>query len=46
MEYHQFYLLEELASKGLPEQMMQLAKEKAQDIQKAYELLRSDRGFK
>jgi len=37
---------DKLASKGLPEQMMQLAKEKAQDIQKAYELLRSDRGFK
>jgi len=37
---------DKLASKGLPEQMMQLAKEKAQDIQKAYELLRNDRGFK
>jgi len=37
---------DKLASKGLPEQMMQLAKEKAQDIQKAYELLRRDRGFK
>jgi DnaJ like chaperone protein len=37
---------DKLASKGLPEEMMQLAKEKAQDIQKAYEVLRNDRGFK
>jgi DnaJ like chaperone protein len=37
---------DKLASKGLPEEMMQLAKEKAQDIQKAYEVLRVSRGFK
>jgi len=37
---------DKLASKGLPEEMMQLAKEKAQDIQKAYEVLQNDRGFK
>lgn len=37
---------DKLASKGLPEEMMQLAKEKAQDIQKAYEVLRTNRGFK
>ena len=37
---------DKLASKGLPEEMMQLAKEKAQDIQKAYEVLRASRGFK
>jgi len=37
---------DKLASKGLPEEMMQLAKEKTQDIQQAYELLRRDRGFK
>lgn len=37
---------DKLASKGLPEEMMQLAKEKAQDIQKAYEILRTSRGFK
>jgi DnaJ like chaperone protein len=37
---------DKLASKGLPEEMMELAKEKAQDIQKAYEVLRSSRGFK
>jgi DnaJ like chaperone protein len=37
---------DKLASKGLPEEMMNLAKEKAQDIQRAYETLRSSRGFK
>ena len=37
---------DKLASKGLPEEMMELAKEKTQDIQKAYEVLRSSRGFK
>jgi len=37
---------DKLASKGLPEEMMNLAKEKAQDIQKAYETLRKIRGFK
>ncbi|GLS89157.1 co-chaperone protein DjlA [Psychromonas marina] len=37
---------DKLASKGLPEEMMNLAKEKAQDIQQAYETLRKKRGFK
>lgn len=37
---------DKLASKGLPEEMMVLAKEKAQDIQHAYETLRKSRGFK
>lgn len=37
---------DKLASKGLPEEMMTLAKEKAQDIQCAYETLRKTRGFK
>ena len=37
---------DKLASKGLPEEMMNLAKEKAQDIQQAYETLRKERGFK
>jgi len=37
---------DKLASKGLPEEMMILAKEKAQDIQSAYESLRKIRGFK
>ncbi|MFT6926066.1 MAG: DnaJ like chaperone protein [Psychromonas sp.] len=37
---------DKLASKGLPEEMMTLAKEKAQNIQRAYETLRSSRGFK
>lgn len=37
---------DKLASKGLPEEMMNLAKEKTQDIQRAYETLRKKRGFK
>jgi DnaJ like chaperone protein len=37
---------DKLASKGLPEEMMTLAKEKAQNIQGAYETLRGSRGFK
>lgn len=37
---------DKLASKGLPEEMMTLAKEKAQDIQRAYETLRKLRDFK
>lgn len=37
---------DKLASKGLPQEMMDLAKEKTQDIQKAYEVLRKSRGFK
>ncbi len=37
---------DKLASKGLPEEMMMVAKEKAQDIQSAYESLRKARGFK
>lgn len=37
---------DKLASKGLPKEMMEHAKEKAQDIQRAYEVLRNSRGFK
>lgn len=37
---------DKLASKGLPEEMMILANEKAQDIQKSYEILRKERGLK
>lgn len=37
---------DKLASKGLPEQAMEIAKNKAQDIQAAYELIKSQRGFK
>ncbi|MBL54390.1 MAG: co-chaperone DjlA [Aestuariibacter sp.] len=37
---------DKLASKGLPEQAMEIAKSKAQDIQAAYELVKSRRGFK
>ncbi|RDV28081.1 co-chaperone DjlA [Alteromonas aestuariivivens] len=36
---------DKLVSKGLPEQAMELAKAKAQDIQAAYELIKSKRGF-
>ncbi|MGL4920009.1 MAG: co-chaperone DjlA, partial [Plesiomonas shigelloides] len=31
---------------GLPPEMMELAKQKAQDIQAAYDLLRRERGFR
>jgi DnaJ like chaperone protein len=34
---------DKLVSKGLPEEMMQLAKEKAQEIQAAYDLIRDVR---
>ena len=37
---------DKLASKGLPEQAMEIAKNKAQDIQAAYELIKERRGFK
>ncbi len=37
---------DKLVSKGLPPEMLQVAKEKAQDIQKAYEVIRKSRGFK
>lgn len=37
---------DKLASKGLPDEMMLLAKEKAQNIQSAYQTLRKLRGFK
>ncbi|WP_094751755.1 co-chaperone DjlA [Psychromonas sp. CD1] len=37
---------DKLASKGLPEEMMNLAKEKTQDIQRSYELLRKKRQLK
>lgn len=37
---------DKLASKGLPEQAMEIAKSKAQDIQAAYELIKERRGFK
>ncbi|MEG3765983.1 co-chaperone DjlA [Alteromonas sp. 14N.309.X.WAT.G.H12] len=36
---------DKLASKGLPQQAMDIAKEKAQDIQAAYELIKEKRGF-
>lgn len=36
---------DKLVSKGLPEQAMELAKAKAQDIQAAYELIKNKRGF-
>lgn len=36
---------DKLVSKGLPEQAMELAKRKTQDIQAAYELLKKSKGF-
>ncbi|MBU2977658.1 co-chaperone DjlA [Alteromonas sp. C1M14] len=36
---------DKLASKGLPQQALDIAKEKAQDIQAAYELIREKRGI-
>lgn len=37
---------DKLVAKGLPPQMMELAKQKAQEIQSAYDLIRRERGFK
>lgn len=37
---------DKLVSKGLPKQALELAKNKAQDIQAAYELIKDKRGFK
>lgn len=37
---------DKLVSKGLPQQAMEIAKQKAQDIQSAYELVKEKRGFK
>lgn len=37
---------DKLISKGLPEQAMDIAKQKAQDIQSAYELIKQQRQFK
>jgi DnaJ like chaperone protein len=37
---------DKLVSKGLPEEMMELAKEKTQEIRKAYEAIKKSRGMK
>jgi DnaJ like chaperone protein len=37
---------DKLVSKGLPKQALELAKNKTQDIQSAYELIKEKRGFK
>ncbi|HEX4500107.1 MAG TPA: co-chaperone DjlA [Scandinavium sp.] len=37
---------DKLVAKGLPPEMMEMAKQKAQDIQKAYELIKDQKGFK
>lgn len=37
---------DKLVAKGLPPEMMQVAKEKAQEIQAAYDLLKKEKGFK
>jgi DnaJ like chaperone protein len=36
---------DKLVSKGLPPEMMEVAKQKTQDIQSAYELIKKERGF-
>lgn len=37
---------DKLVAKGLPEEMMQLAKQKTQDIQKAYDRVKTERGMR
>lgn len=37
---------DKLVAKGLPPEMMDVAKEKAQDIQSAYDLIKKEKGFK
>ncbi|CDG48826.1 co-chaperone DjlA [Serratia symbiotica] len=37
---------DKLVAKGLPPQMMEMAKQKAQEIQAAYDLIKNERGFK
>lgn len=37
---------DKLAAKGLPPEMMEMTKQKAQEIQAAYDLIKKDRGFK
>lgn len=37
---------DKLVAKGLPPEMMQMAKQKAQEIQKAYDLIKRAKGFK
>lgn len=37
---------DKLVAKGLPPEMMQMAKQKAQEIQKAYDLIKTAKGFK
>ncbi|ORT48220.1 molecular chaperone DnaJ [Vibrio sp. qd031] len=37
---------DKLVAKGLPPEMMEMAKEKAQEIQNAYDLIKKEKGFK
>ena len=37
---------DKLVAKGLPPEMMQMAKQKAQEIQKAYDMIKTAKGFK
>ncbi|MBS2140066.1 DnaJ domain-containing protein [Escherichia coli] len=37
---------DKLVAKGLPPEMMEMAKQKAQEIQQAYELIKPQKGFK
>ena len=37
---------DKLAAKGLPPEMMEIAKQKTQELQAAYDLIRKEKGFK
>jgi len=37
---------DKLVAKGLPPEMMEMAKQKAQSIQAAYDLIKREKGFK
>jgi DnaJ like chaperone protein len=37
---------DKLVAKGLPPEMMEMAKQKAQEIQAAYDLIKREKGFK
>lgn len=37
---------DKLMAKGLPPEMMNMAKEKSQEIQSAYDLIKREKGFK
>ena len=37
---------DKLAAKGLPPEMMEIANQKAQELQAAYDMIRKEKGFK